>query len=273
MPDLDRPSMAELRSFAGSAARLLLVGAAAATSVLALPTTSVMAGTEPERPSIEEATDEGAVVIATSEGEPASNGGSATPFRVILPEGAACPGDTASNNWLVQTFLIPAGDDPGTVEYGVIGPEGTQFPLYAIDTRPVAHQVTRIATVPDGEGVINALPDLSFAVFPPEYIPPGEYTIGVACTFFRQTARYWDAPIVIEADPDDEPARLSWRLPDAAPFESPTDDDSGTGWWLWGGGAAVVIAAAVLIIRRRRAPRSPSIGARPEPRDLARTSR
>lgn len=224
--------------------------AAAALSGAALLVAPASAGAAPEPPVIGEATDEGDVAVATSSGEPATNGGSTTPFRLLLPDGAACPGDTASGNWLVQTFLIPEGDDPGAIEYGFSGPEGTQFPLYALDTTAVAHQVTQLATTPDGGGVINALPDFSFAIFPPGYIPPGEYTIGVACEYYRTTARYWDAPIVIEANPGDQPAQLTWRLPDADAFE-PDDGGSSPLWWLVVAGVLVAGVAAVAFLRRR----------------------
>lgn len=222
----------------------------AALSGVALLTTPASAGSAPEPPVIGEATDEGDVVIATSSGDPATNGGSTTPFRLLLPDGAACPGDSASGNWLVQTFLIPAGDDPGTIEYGFSGPEGTQFPLYALDTTAVAHQVTQLATTPDGEGLINALPEFSFGVFPPGYVPPGDYTIGVACEYYRTTARYWDAPIVIEANPDDQPAQLTWRLPDTDAFE-PDDGGSSPQWWVVVAGVFVAGVAAVAFFRRR----------------------
>lgn len=237
----------------------VVASAAVALSGASVLTTPASAASAPEPPVIGEATDEGDVVIATSSGEPATNGGSTTPFRLLLPEGAACPGDSASGNWLVQTFLIPAGDDPGTIEYGFSGPEGTQFPLYALDTTAVAHQVTQIAPTPDAEGVINELPEFSFAVFPPGYVPPGEYTIGVACEYYRTTARYWDAQIVIEANPEDQPAQLTWRLPDAASFQ-PGDEGSSPLWWLVVAGVLAAGVAAVALFRRRPpiAPISPT---------------
>jgi hypothetical protein len=199
-----------------------------------------------------EPVDEGSVVVVTPDGVPMDNGGSATPFSLLLPEGAACPGDSASKNWYVQSFLIPVDDDPGTIEYGVIGPEGDQFPLYAFDTRPYAHQLTRVSSSPDDPGVIPLLPELTFSVFPPEYIPAGEYRIGIACTFFRQTARYWDTEIVIARDPTDEPAQITWRLPAAEPYVAPSESRP----WLVVVLIGVGLAALGVFFALRRQPRT-----------------
>jgi hypothetical protein len=200
--------------------------------------------------------DEGAVVVVDPTGQPLGGGGSATEFSLRLPDGAACPGDSASGNWLVQSFLIPVADDPGTIKYGVIGPEGTQFPLYAFDTRPFAHQITHVSDTAGAPGIIAAVPALSFAVFPPGYIPAGEYRIGIACTYFRQTARYWDTELTIVDAPDDVPSQFVWRVPNApsdAPIAS-TSSNSGSNTNLWvivGAIGLGATAAGWLIVQRR----------------------
>lgn len=205
-----------------------------------------------EIPEIPPAVDAGEVTIVGADLAPLESGGSTTQFTLQLPQGVGCPGDSASGNWLVQTFLIPEDDDPGIVEYGFQGPNGDQFPLYAVDSRPVAHQTTRIATTADGEGVINALPMLSFEVFPPGYIPAGEYRIGVACTFFRQTARYWDTRIVLVADQADEPAQLTWHVPEAEPFTPAQEGSNALAWTAVGAAVAIGILGAYLFLGRRR---------------------
>jgi len=195
--------------------------------------------------------DLGSVEIITPQGEPLSSGGSSTLYSLRLPDDAACPGDSASGNWLVQSFLIPVGDDPGAIKYGVVGPEDTQFPLFAFDTRPYVHQVTQVSSSTEAPGVISLLPALTFSVFEPGYIPPGTYRIGVACTFFRATARYWDTEIVIEAQPDDTPAQLTWRAPEAAPFVPASDGPTGRNLLLIGGIIAALVAAVVLLWQSR----------------------
>ena len=199
--------------------------------------------------------DEGEAKIVTPQGESITSGGSATLFTLQLPERAACPGDSASKNWFFQSFLIPAADDPGAIKYGVVGPEGTQFPLFAFDTRPLAHQLTQVSSTPDGPGVIPGLPGMNFAVFEPGYVSPGRYKIGIACTFWRQTARYWDTEIIFERTADDVPAELTWRLPDAAPFEPPSDRS--TSRTLLIGGIVAALGAAMVLLCQSRTPSSP----------------
>ena len=57
------------------------------------------------------------IVVGGSDDETVARGGSATEFSLALPDGAACPGDSATGNWRVQSFLVPAADDPGTFTY------------------------------------------------------------------------------------------------------------------------------------------------------------
>ena len=223
------------------------------TSVSAAPVDTV-AGTDSESETVptlaDPPVDAGAVEIITPQGEPLSSGGSSTLYSLRLPDGAACPGDSASGNWLVQSFLIPEGDDPGAIEYGVIGPKGTQFALFAFDTRPFVHQLTQVSSNAGDPGVIPLLPALTFSVFEPGYIPAGNYRIGIACTYYRATARYWDTEIVIEAQPDDVPAQLTWRAPGAAPFDPPSDGSTRRKLMI-AGIVAALMAAAVLLWQSR----------------------
>ncbi|MEZ5250274.1 MAG: hypothetical protein R2713_14015 [Ilumatobacteraceae bacterium] len=145
---------------------------------LAVASAAAAGGLVPE--DVGPAVDEGSVVIAAPDGTPLASGGSATPYTLVLPEGSTCPGDSANDDWRVQTFLIPASHDPGQVEYGVIGPEGTQFPLFAFDTKPYAHQLLPVNAGPGMEARIPLLPELTFTIFPPDAVAPGRYRIGVA---------------------------------------------------------------------------------------------
>ncbi len=236
-----------LRRVGHGAARAVALLAALVAGLLVGPAAGSAASTVPPIPGGGAPVDEGSVVVTDPNGFPLAGGASATLFSLELPEGAACPGDSASQNWYVQGFLIPSGDDPGTVEYGVIGPEGDQFPLFAFDSKPFAHQVTQVSSTPGGPGVISRLPALTFGVFSPGDIPAGTYRIGVACTFFRQTATYWDTEIVIEADPDDTPAGLRFSVPGAP--EGAVDPSDRNGWSLWFTLAVVMgVAALVLVV-------------------------
>jgi hypothetical protein len=156
-----------------------------------------------------------AVVVASSDGShELTHGQSATQFSLRLPSGAACPGDSANDQWRVQSFMIPAADNPANLGYNVAGPDGKgQFALYAVNTSPLVDSLTNQNTSPGEPGVIPAIPPLSFAAFPPGVLPAGTYRIGIACTLSRKTANYWDTEIVITSSPSDKPSQFVWRLP------------------------------------------------------------
>lgn len=196
------------------------------------------------------------VVEAADHDRPLTQGGSATYFSLRLPEGASCPGDSAHDQWRTQSFIIPTTDDPALIAYGVAGPEGAgQHALYGVDTVPYAHQFLYPNDREGEPGLIPPIPPLSFAVFPPGVLADGDYRVGVACTYFRSTAVYWETEIAIQSDPDDEPAGFTWQVaPSAA---GPASDTSATDWPVAGAlAAAGVVAVAVLVpLLRRRSSR------------------
>jgi hypothetical protein len=52
----------------------------------------------------------GSAEISNPEGTaPLTGGGSASLYSVVLPQGAACPGDTAHKGYLVYSYLLPKG--------------------------------------------------------------------------------------------------------------------------------------------------------------------
>jgi hypothetical protein len=193
------------------------------------------------------------VVEADNLAKELTGGGSATVFTLRLPDGASCPGDSANDQYRVQSFIVPSADDPGIFTYGSIKPDGEgRWALYGVDTRPFVHALTERNDGAGLPGRIGGLPPLSFAVFPPGELPEGAYRIGVACTRFRKTERYWDTELMLLTGPDDEPGQLRWHLASVDP--SSGDGSSGAT------GLALVAAAAALVAflarrsTRRRAP-------------------
>jgi hypothetical protein len=208
--------------------------------------------------------DEGEVplVLPTDVATTLDGGGSSTDFTLRLPDGASCPGDSANDNWRVNSFMIPASVDPGSLTYDAAGPVGDGLlPLYGVDTNGYAAMFTEPNEAPGQPGRIQRIPGFTFSVFAPEapkFIPPGTYTIGLACSLFGETKLYWHNAIQIEADPADQPAGIRWTVADAASAAGAaggSTPDNGSSRWVIGlpillGVAAV--GAGLLVYRRRR---------------------
>ena len=201
-----------------------------------------------------------AVIVDSSDGSrQLTHGQSATQFSLRLPPGAACPGDSANDQWRVQSFMIPAADSPANLGYNVAGPDGQgQFALYAVNTTPLVDSLTNQNTSPGEPGVIPAIPPLSFAAFPPGVLPAGTYRIGIACTLSRKTANYWDTEVVITASPGDKPSQFVWRLPNVP--ESVNHSSQGSSRWILptGIGVVAVVAVTAWFFLPRKAPVTPN---------------
>lgn len=179
-----------------------------------------------------------------------TQGRSATQFTLRLPPGAGCPGDSANDQWRVQSFIVPSTDDPGALRYAEVAPAGDgRYALYDVFTAPFVHILTDANSGPGRPGVISPLPALSFAVFPPGTLPAGRYRIGIACTLFRETAKYWDTEIVITQSPGDEPGQLTWRLA-AVPAVIASSDQGSNQWLLPSVGVLGAAALGLLLWRR-----------------------
>lgn len=140
----------------------------------------------------------GSAVIVDGAGSsrPLSRGGSATAFSLRLPVGAECPGDSADAGYRVQSFFVPAADDPGSFTYFSVMPVGKgRYALYDVQSDPYIQEQTARATKPGGPGPIVDVPAFNFAVFPVGMIKPGRYQIGIACSLSNVTKRYWSTSI------------------------------------------------------------------------------
>lgn len=196
------------------------------------------------------------VVVDSNDGSQAlTHGKSETEFSLRLPQGAACPGDSANDQWRFQSFMIPAADALGTLHYNVGGPDGPgQYPLFQVSTSPMVDGLTNQNTRPGEPGVIPAIPPLSFGAFPPGLLPSGTYRIGIACTLSRQTAMYWDTEVVITSSASDRPSQFVWRLPDVP--ESVNASNSGSSSWLLLVGVSALGVVALAWFLRPRPARS-----------------
>jgi hypothetical protein len=185
-----------------------------------------------------------------------AGGGSATSFSLELPADASCPGDSTNDNYRVQSFIVPAADDPGALTFESQKPSGDgRWALYDVNTTPFSQVLTDVSDGPGQPGRVPALPQLSFAVFDPGTFPAGPYRIGVACTLWSETIRYWDAVIEVSDDPADEPAQIRWV---AVGQSAPSDGDgSATAALVGVSVVGVAVAVVVVAIVRRRFPSVP----------------
>jgi hypothetical protein len=195
-----------------------------------------------------------AVVDVNKRSAQVPHGGSATEFSLEPPSGAMCPGDSMNDSWRVQTFIIPAAADPGTIQYGVNGPTGEhQYSVYDKFTAPVVDYLTVPNPGPGQPGRIDMLPPMSFAVFPPGELPDGRYRIGIACTYFGKTANYWDTEILLAASAGDKPAHLVWRLAVAPADVGGTHTGSSATWIFTATGVLCAAALGWLLWQRGKA--------------------
>ena len=183
-----------------------------------------------------------------------THGTGATEFSLRLPDGAVCPGDSANDQWRVQSFMIPTSDDPTVIRYGSIGPEPLTIDrssLFMLDTRPFVHQLTRRNTVQGQPGIISVLPGFSLSVQASEAIPSGNYRIGIACTYFGTTALYWDTEIELTASLDGRADSLTWRLATVSDTVFASDTASGSSAIPGVFGSLAVLLLGVVLWKRR----------------------
>jgi hypothetical protein len=207
------------------------------------------------------AIDAGDVVVVdpADSSQEMSEGDSNSVFALRLPEGSECPGDSANDDWRVQSFIVPAGTDLPSLTYGATRPRGEfMYGLYTTDGWPYVQVMTAQNPAPGQPGMIIQPPPLSFGVFTPDLLPVGRYTIGISCSYFERGERYWDAELILTEDPDVLPGERSWQVA-AAPSESAgTTTGSGVedgGWFLAAGVAAVAVIALIALgaaLRRRQ---------------------
>jgi len=222
----------------------------AALACGALATRTSMAGAQ--APEVQDA------AVISSSGKPVDGGGSSTDFAVDLPDDATCPGDSAVDDFRVNTYMVPVDVDPVSLEFAGNGPEPQSYgdydtfrmPLFDTEGASVAARLTAEADAPGEPGDIVDLPYVNFKVFEPEFIPPGVYDIGIVCGDLSGVTNVWHAEIAVKVDPKDRPAQLRWDVVDQP--EGPRSSFPFAPLAVGGAGAAL------LILRRRRSTPQPA---------------
>ena len=201
------------------------------------------------------AVDLGAVTLVKG-GDPNAalrSGKADTEFRVLLPAGATCPGDSPNGQWRIQTFMVPNGIDVGTIKYAGAGPTGAnQYPLYTGDRaqRSWTNKILPLNTSPDPATTVPALPIFGFAAISVVKVPEGSYRIGVACTLFGATAQYWSTLVDITGSAVGNASTFRFTVPGAP---ASVASDGPPLWVVLAVGAAGLIGVAVVVTALRRA--------------------
>jgi hypothetical protein len=176
-------------------------------------------------------------------------------FAIILPDDAACPGDSYHDNWRVQSFVVPAADRVADLLFSGVGPEGVEgdarWPLRQVNSFTYVDELTLANEAPGQPGVIDQLPPFATLSFLPDELPPGDYRLGVACTLERSVGRYWD--IALTTTLDETGSGLTWEFESTGPDTSTSSGPSMAPFAIGG-----VVIAAVVLLRRRTTTRTTS---------------
>ena len=193
------------------------------------------------------------VVEASGSKRQITKGDSATKFSLRLSEPVSCPGDSADENYRVQSYMVPASLKPHDIEYNGLGPAPHSFgvfetfrqPLYDITTRPYDSALTEEAESPGEPGAIVNIPTFSFAVYSPGDLPPGTYNVGIACTLNNKAVISWNTRLVFTKSTKDKPAQVKWQIEGADKSSSLKNDNSNSAM---GPIAAFVIVVSVALV-------------------------
>jgi hypothetical protein len=186
-----------------------------------------------------------------------SEGDSNTPFSLKLPDGAACPGDSANDDWRVQSFLVPAETDMDSLRFNGLRPDGDGYryrSLRYVSGDIYVMEMTEANEGPGQPGRIVTVPPLTMAF---GTVVPGSYRMGIACTPPSwEVEKYWDVNVEIAAAPEVEPGGLKWSVMQPSVAATSPAGSSGSLPWIPLLVAVLGIGGVVLFTRRRRSPTS-----------------
>jgi hypothetical protein len=214
----------------------ILAGVSAGVLTLCVTTTSAWAG----------ATEANALITHPGTATALNGGGSSTPFGVVIPGNASCPGDTAHHGYHVFSYLVPANVPPTSVSFKTGVPSrylgyisgGSYFG--AVNT---AEDTGQIMGVPSSFTWTRWTKD--------ELLPHGARTAawdgGVACADTHGVVtNFWNSRFRITASTSD-PGGYTWRVTQTPPSPSHLGRWIGVGLIL----VSIIFGSLALSARRR----------------------
>lgn len=173
-----------------------------------------------------------------------NQGGSATPFTIMLPANSHCTGDTHTDGFLVWSYITSANPSTLTFSLGnASGGPSSGFPLFETlveGQNSYGATATAIST-----GNIAQTPTLDFSLFSATAtsttatLPVGTYNVGIACA--TQTGaldQFWNASVAFTASTSDPNGEV-WAVAGSTGTTTTTSTTTGSG-----GGATTTTTAA-----------------------------
>jgi hypothetical protein len=123
-----------------------------------------------------------------------------SPLTILLTSpDDTCPGDSATDGYRWQTYLVDSSIDPATLTYDAAGPiVPAGAPPGAVAEALVSSVGTTLADL-DTDPVTGAIPSIPFVdLSVASGIVASSYHIGVACSLGGETERFWNQTITVD---------------------------------------------------------------------------
>ncbi len=199
-----------------------------------------------------------ALITHPGTASPLDKGGSTTPFGVVIPTNASCPGDSAHHGYHVFSYLVPDAVSPATVNFktGVPGKylgyitDGSYFG--AVNTAEGTGQIMGVPTAFSWTRWTSA-----------QLLPHGASSAtwdgGIACADSHGVVtNFWNSRFVITASASD-PHGYAWRVVQTPPSSGHLGRWIGIGLIV----LSIVLGSIALSARHSRRDRPPTTDEQP----------
>jgi hypothetical protein len=168
--------------------------------------------------------------FADGTGNPITGGNESTQFTLQTPAQSACPGDTATQQFTVNSYLVPDASPETYLSVNYpggtpTGPGGVVYDdLTAPDFTPYVSEQTQPAVAPSVTGLLPSPALLTFDVYDGFfgatynrsnniYLTPGLWDVGLACADKNgNVTDTWNAQVMFSNPPANDPGGFTWTV-------------------------------------------------------------